>query len=463
MEIPQDIKKAHERLSKHSVTFLEFVQKDPEHLKRSNYQVLKWPRKYVKFQPWPLFINQHLKNELIEAGRNVSKLVKNIPRQLFAYNPKKISTYFELPLELITDSLKGVTDNHINNLLARGDFVFSPTSGFKCIEFNVSGNLGGWELPFWQSMYLQTPTVSKFFEENNIKMINANLLSVVLEHFIDRMLEKYPHCREEMNMAIVMTTHGDGTTDSPVERYAIQKYNHILQRKNKHLKGELIVCNYPHLRVQGDYLYYGEKKVLAIEENYGGKIPPDILEVFQKGNLFVYNGPITDIMSNKLNIALLSEREDSDVFTVEEREMIKKYIPWTRKTVRGKTTYGGEKIDLEKFVLSHKEKLVLKPALEYGGKGVLIGFNTLEEQWEESVRNAFQEQVWLVQEYIEPYTYLFQEGEEGCSEHNAIWGIFMFGNSYGGCFLRILPKKNNKGIINSRQGADTTIIYEVEE
>ena len=56
-----------------------------------------------------------------------------------------------------------------------------------------------------------------------------------------------------------------------------------------------------------------------------------------------------------------------------------------------------------------------------------------------------------------------QEGEEGCSEHNAIWGIFMFGNSYGGCFLRTLPKKNNRGIINSRQGADISIIYEVEE
>jgi len=183
MEIPHHIKEAHKRLSNHSVKFLEFVQTDPEHVKRSNFQVLKWPRKYVTFQPWPLFINQHLKNELMEAGRNVTRLVKNIPGQLFACNPKKISAYFELSLEIIIDALEGVSDTHIHNLLARGDFAFSPTSGFKCIEFNVSGNLGGWELPFWQSMYLQTPIVSTFFEENNIKMRNANLLSVVLEHF----------------------------------------------------------------------------------------------------------------------------------------------------------------------------------------------------------------------------------------------------------------------------------------
>jgi len=83
------------------------------------------------------------------------------------------------------------------------------------------------------------------------------------------------------------------------------------------------------------------------------------------------------VLSSKLNISLLSEHEDSDLFTLEEREIIKTYIPWTRKTVPGLTTYKGEPVRLEDLVTSARERLVLKPSQGYAVKvstwGVIQG------------------------------------------------------------------------------------------
>jgi len=69
----------------------------------------------------------------------------------------------------------------------------------------------------------------------------------------------------------------------------------------------------------------------------------------------------------------------------------------------------------------------------------------------------------VVQEYTESYPYLFQSGTNGCIEHHAIWGLLVFGTRYAGGYLRILPKENGKGVINTYQGAEKTVIVEVDE
>jgi uncharacterized circularly permuted ATP-grasp superfamily protein len=168
-------------------------------------------------------------------------------------------------------------------------------------------------------------------------------------------------------------------------------------------------------------------------------------------------------MSNKLNLALLSENKDSDIFTSEERKAINKYIPWTRKVVPGDTTYGTKKVKLEDFMLSRREQLVLKPSEGLGGQGVYVGRYTLPHQWKQLVEKAITEHKWVVQEYIQSQPYLYQTSENGCAEHHAVWGLFIFDSHYAGGFVRILPEKNTQGVINSSQGAEESILLEVEE
>jgi uncharacterized circularly permuted ATP-grasp superfamily protein len=168
-------------------------------------------------------------------------------------------------------------------------------------------------------------------------------------------------------------------------------------------------------------------------------------------------------MSNKFNLALLSENADSNIFTREERELIVKYIPWTRKIVPGETTYEGKIIDLEDFVRSNRERLVIKPSMGAGGVGVYIGQNLDETRWLEIVKTAFRTKGWLVQEYVESSPYLYQVGENRSTLHNVVWGFFVFGSRYAGGWVRVLPKEGNLGVVNSSQGAEESIIFEIDE
>jgi hypothetical protein len=240
-------------------------------------------------------------------------------------------------------------------------------------------------------------------------------------------------------------------------------YRDILQQKRAHLKGNLFICGFDVLKVVDQCLFCGDQQIDILVELSNGSVPFTFLMAVKKGNLMLYNGPVTQLMSNKLNIALLSEHENSDLFTPKERKVIKTYIPWTRKVIPGDNTYGTEKIKLEDFLLSHREKLVLKPAEGLGGEDVYVGRFTSPELWKQKIEQALKEKKWVIQEHIQGQNFLYQIGENGYAAHQTIWGLFVFGSRYAGGFVRILPENHGKGVINSTQGAEESIILEIQE
>lgn len=207
------------------------------------------------------------------------------------------------------------------------------------------------------------------------------------------------------------------------------------------------------MEVSGDFLIYAGRKIHILVEMLNGNTPITFMETVKQGNLLLCNGPVTRIMSNKLNLALLSEHQDSDLFSLEERDTIKKHIPWTRKINCCDAA----------FLLAQRERLVLKSAEGLGGKEVFPGCRTIPEEWKQRIEKAREEKGWVVQEYVPPSCYLYQDGETGCAEHHAIWGLFVLGSRYAGGFVRVMPEKNTRGVINTRQGAEESIIIEVDE
>ena len=462
MKITNDIRIAHENLSNSSIRFLKFVENNTDALKASSFnKLLDWNDNLHVLHPWPSFINQHIKNKMKEASIRIFNLIKSIPKRMFANDPYKINQFFEIPVDIIKFQLDGTNEKHIENLLARGDFILSPT-GLKCLEYNVSANLGGWELPIWESLYLKTPAISKFLKEYGLKITNKNLLATLFDHLITVALDKSFNHDTEINIALGMPIKPGGNYDE-MELYMNNLYKKNLQLRNNKLKGKIILCDLNHLDLIDDFIFHKDLKIHSIIEMHHGLITTEISHAFKLGNVCLYNGPITGLLSNKLNLALLSEYEDSDIFSIEEREAIKKYIPWTRKIASYETSYGTSKVKLENFILSNKQKLVIKPSQGSGGKGIYIGRYASQKKWEELVKTAVKMKNILVQEYIEPSPYLYQSGENGCAVHDAVWGFFILGSRYGGGWVRVLPKEKSNGVINCHQGATVSVIFEFLE
>jgi glutathione synthase/RimK-type ligase-like ATP-grasp enzyme len=143
--------------------------------------------------------------------------------------------------------------------------------------------------------------------------------------------------------------------------------------------------------------------------------------------------------------------------------MIAAGVPWTRKTIPGPTTYKNENIpNLEQFMLSHRECLVIKPTLGYGGDCVWLGSETTRTQWEQYVKTALHEKNWVVQELVEGSRGVYQM-EDGYGYHDMVWGFFIFGSRYTGSWLRVMPREQGKKVINCHEGAEVSIIFEVDE
>lgn len=465
MKITKEIYLAHQRLSRCSATFLDFVKDNPDSLHRHHFNALLSDKRfsYFKSQGWPTFINQKTKKKIEDAAIKIYELITSIHDRLFSYNTRKISDYYEIPEKIIELLMYAVDNNYLKSILSRGDFIFPTSGGIKCIEFNMQSNLGGWEMDLLEPLYVNSPVISKFLKEYNVQYRPSHFFTVLLEHVLQSYKKKPLKKKEnEVNMAIVITDL-NGIVETPIGLHLQNLYKTILQQELGLLRGDLFVCGFDVLKIINGCLFCGEKQMDILIEINNGQVPFLFMTAVKEGNLLLYNGPVAQLMSNKLNIALLSEHMYSDLFNEEEREAIKSYIPWTRKVIPGETTYKTGKVKLEAFMLSHRRELVLKPSVGRGGDNVLIGRVTSPNVWKQKVEDALKERNWVIQEHIQSLPFLYQHGENGCAAHHAIWGLFVFGSRYAGGFVRILPEKHSKGVINAAQGAVESIILEVEE
>jgi tyrocidine synthetase-3 len=466
LEIKKEVKEALEKLSKINIDFLEYVEKNPGCFKKSNFQKLDLNDDLFRLQPWPTFINPKSKIQFQEVGVKLFNLIKKIPGKIFNYDLNKMSTFYETPVDILNMQMEGVTEEHIDTLLSRGDFILS-SKGLKCLEYNVTPSLGGWQVPIWESLYLKTPILAQFFKENGVKIRNKNLLGLFLEHVIRASLGKVSPNESELNIALVLKGYEEGMTQESwihsTAAYLDLLYKDILPQVDKSLKGKLIVCNCTHLNLLDGHIFYKDKKIHGVTECYSGMVSTEVMKAFKAGNICLFNGPITNLLSNKLNLTALSDPVFNMVFTDEERKVIDVHVPWTRKVNTRATTYHGETInDLAQFVLSNQEGMVLKPCGGYGGKGIRVGSKTPRDQWEKSVKTALHEKNWVVQERVEAPPGVYHVGE-GYADHDIAWGFFIFGSQYTGAWARVMPQGKNKGVVNCHQGATVSVIFEVDE
>lgn len=115
----------------------------------------------------------------------------------------------------------------------------------------------------------------------------------------------------------------------------------------------------------------------------------------------------------KMFFGVLTNERHAHLFDEREREVIRRHVPWTRRVADERTDHKGEQIDLLAFVRANRDRLVLKPNDEYGGAGVVIGWESDESQWDAAISEALAGD-YLTQERVttsrEPFPHLLDDG-----------------------------------------------------
>jgi hypothetical protein len=142
------------------------------------------------------------------------------------------------------------------------------------------------------------------------------------------------------------------------------------------------------LRANGVAIDVVYRRVLLSELLARPPVAKALLRAYLGGDVTVVNSFRAKLLHKKMSLALLSDDRYSSLYTPAERRAVATHVPWTRKVREGHTTHAGKTIDLIDFIVRAKDRLVLKPNDEYGGKGVVLGWTVDAHDWEQTLITA---------------------------------------------------------------------------
>jgi len=125
-----------------------------------------------------------------------------------------------------------------------------------------------------------------------------------------------------------------------------------------------------------------------------------LLDAYRHRTCPVVNSLRCRLSEDKAFFGILTDEAFGALMSEEERALVSRVLPWTRRVAERRTIRDGREVDLVPHVLESRDGLVLKPAHAYGGRSVLLGSETAAPEWEAAVRRAL-EAPWVAQERVE--------------------------------------------------------------
>jgi uncharacterized circularly permuted ATP-grasp superfamily protein len=206
------------------------------------------------------------------------------------------------------------------------------------------------------------------------------------------------------------------------------------------------------------------KRVLLhelVDDGRGGLDQPLVRAVRDRAVCMV-NPFRCKILHKKASLAVLSDERNARLFGAEASQAIQAHVPWTRVVEERRTVYRGAAVDLVPFVAEHRDRLVLKPNDDYGGAGIVLGWQVDGAEWERAVRTALGAP-YIVQEKVriasEPYPSMVDGRLEVYDRMLDTAPFVSYGRHAAGCLTRL----STSALLNVTAGGGSTVPMFVAE
>jgi uncharacterized circularly permuted ATP-grasp superfamily protein len=208
------------------------------------------------------------------------------------------------------------------------------------------------------------------------------------------------------------------------------------------------------LRANGVKVDVVYRRVLTSELLAKPEVAQPLVQAYLDGAVTVVNSFRAKLLHKKMSLALLSDDRYAKLYTTEQRKAIATHIPWTRKMREGHTTYRGKVVDLVDLVSKRKDRFVLKPNDEYGGKGVVLGWTVEQHEWEQVILSGLTAS-YVVQEKVSvpryPFPVLLDRIHylDLAIDHDP----YLFWGAVSGCLTRL----SSSALLNVTAGAGSVV------
>lgn len=387
----------------------------------------------------PFFTDKSMYESVKQASTMVMSAIKSLTKEILQNSVLRK----ELALSSLEESvLETASDVESPNIISRFDGFLGDKGNLSFIEYNL-GALGGYGNSYILSeIFSKLPIIQDFSKRYNIETIPF------VDTFFNEMLRAYTAWGGKglPNIAIINAT---GVLPLNLSHFlALEKKGckvKIAQPKEFELKNnKLFIADFPLDLIYIDMVLWDFLTKIGLKHPIAKAIKQKVVCPFYWLQIIV--------LSRKSIFAFLSDEKYSYLFDKEVQKALTSYIPWTRKITETKTLYKGKVIDLLPFIADNRQNFILKPNLEYGGKGVIIGKDVDDVFWSETLKTTLNGS-YVVQEYIAPpkdnYPSFTDNQELSFEEFLVDFNPYVWSLEKAECFMVRLSKSS---ILNTSAG-----------
>lgn len=263
----------------------------------------------------------------------------------------------------------------------------------RFVEYNAESPAGIGYNDVMQEVFLTTSVMGEFLSEFPCKPLYTS----------ERLLQSFLDCYKTW-----------GGIDSPVigivdyEGLPTRHEFEIFRRFFNSRGYQCVVADPRRLDYDGNKLSFeGQtinlvyRRLLTTEflERYESAKP--VWEAYRDGKICMVNSFRAKYLHKKAIFALITDPVYQDGMSPEQLFAVYSHVPWTRRVADCKTTdIEGRSIDLLDWIRKNRRQLVMKPNDEYGGKGIFVGWELDEQQWDNAIQESLKS-FYLVQTKVE--------------------------------------------------------------
>ena len=198
------------------------------------------------------------------------------------------------------------------------------------------------------------------------------------------------------------------------------------------------------------------KRVLITELVERGGMEHPVVRAVRDRAVCMVNPFRCKILHKKASLAVLSDERNRHLFDDAARAAVARHVPWTRVVEERRTERDGAAIDLVPWIADHKDELVLKPNDEYGGKGIVLGWEADQATWDATLRTALAEP-YIVQARValpsEPFPSWEGDGVQVIDRMLDTAPYVAHGGFVDGCLTRL----STAALLNVTAGGGSTV------
>ena len=265
-------------------------------------------------------------------------------------------------------------------------------SGLKFTEYNAETPAGAAYGDALTRAFMSLPVMSDFRADYNCFPLPA---APGVEHSLLDAYRQWSGTREPPRIAIV------DWNDVPT-RSEFVLFSDFFKQNGM----ECVIADPREMEYRNGQLYSGNfhitliyKRVLIDELIEKCGLESDVVRAVRDKAVCMVNPFRCKLLHKKASLAVIGDERNAGLFTEEEKRAVKMHVPWTRVVSERSTEFEGKKIDLLDWITRNRERLVLKPNDDYGGRGIVLGWTVSDEKWTQSIKDAL-ESPYIVQDKV---------------------------------------------------------------